>query len=150
MKTPTVTIESLKKAYSNGCDDTKKVLKDLYGNKVFESEKIETFGDACSALGIDENHRYTKDDKSIEAYRKLIIIARALNDGWTPDWNDSSEYKYYPWFKMKSGFGLSDAHYGYTCTLTYVGSRLCFKSEELARYAGEKFEKLYEEYLSNS
>lgn len=29
-----------------------------------------------------------------------------------------------------------------------VGSRLCFKSSELATYAGEQFEHLYNEYFS--
>jgi hypothetical protein len=89
--------------------------------------------------------------KALNAYAKLFIIAEALNEGWVPDWADSDQYKYYPWLLVKkntknpSGFGLS--YDGYDCAGSYsnVGSRLCFKSSELAEYAGKQFKKEYEE-----
>jgi len=148
MKTPNITIESLKKAYNNGCDDVKEVLKNLYGTEVFENGEIKTFEDACKVLDIDDYEKLpNKDEKSIDAHRKLIVIARALNGGWTPDWNDSSQKKWYPWFKMSSGFGFYYSNWTYTAAY-FTGSRLCFKSEKLADYAGKKFTKLYEEFLT--
>jgi len=150
MKTPKVTIENLKKAYIESCSDVKKVLENLYGKEVFESGEIKTFEDACKALGIDNYKELPDDEKSVNAYRKLIIIIRALNEGWQPDWENSNEYKYYPWFKMKSGFGFSVTYFVYSRTVTYagVGSRLCFKTSELAEYAGKQFENIYKDYLT--
>ena len=148
-KTPEVTVENLKKAHNDGCDDTKKVLENLYGKEVFKSEEIESFEDACSALGIKASDILSKHDtKDEEAYKKLKIIIKALNDNWEPDWDDSNQKKWYPWFKMvRSGFRFVYSRWAVTLTDT-AGSRLCFKSEKLADYAGKKFEGIYKEFLT--
>lgn len=118
------------------------------------TERVKTFEDACNVLGMNKIELgmsgLNEDEISIVAYAKLIIIARALNEGWLPDWSNSSQYKYIPWFKHNaaSGFGLSVDGYGYWCAATDVGSRLCFKSSELATYAGKQFEALYNEFLT--
>jgi hypothetical protein len=87
-------------------------------------EKIKSFEDACAALNINpealpevsalpEKHR-----KALIAHYKLITITEALNEGWQPNWNDRSEYKYTPWFEVDanaanpSGFGFSNSAYG--------------------------------------
>ena len=79
--------------------------------------KIKTFEDACKALNLDPEQVLPivsgvpeKHQKAIVSHAKLVIIAEALNEGWQPDWNDSGEWKYYPWFRMSSGSGL--AYYG--------------------------------------
>ena len=83
------------------------------------------------------------------AHYKLCVIAEALNEGWKPDWSNWNQYKYYPWFEMgsPSGVGFSYDGYGNWASLSIVGSRLCFKSRELATYAGKQFEELYKEYF---
>lgn len=118
--------------------------------------KIKTFEGACKVLKLDpkalpdvkklpKHHR-----DAIVAHFKLVIITEALNEGWKPDWKNTDQYKYYPWFRYnstKSGFGFSPAYYDYWGTHTTVGSRLCFKSSELAEYAGTQFKKLYNQYF---
>ena len=121
-------------------------------------KKIKTFNDACKALKLkptlpDVSALPKKHQKALLAHYQLIIIAEALNEGWQPDWNNHSEYKYYPWFEVKanaknpSGFGFSDTRYVYWRTSTSVDSRLCFKSSELALYAGKQFKELYKDYF---
>ncbi len=116
---------------------------------------IKTFEDACKVLGIGievpevsalpEKHR-----NAIVAHYKLVIIAQALNEGWEPDWSNDDEYKYYPWFDMSSGSGsgFSCVDYDYSLSISSVGSRLCFKSWKLAKYAGQQFEDLYKDYFT--
>jgi len=121
------------------------------------TERVKSYEDACIALGLPTDFGIGSTDligigavdtKSVIAYTKLIIIARALNKGWSPNWNDSNEYKYYPWFKMNtSGSGLSDDGYDGWGTISSVPARLCFKSSELAEYAGKQFIELYTEYF---
>ncbi len=114
-------------------------------------EKIKTLDDALKAcnLTLEEvqvSGGIPEDRESIQNYTYAIIISRALNDGWTPNWDDSSEYKYYPWFKMSaSGFSYD----GYDCwnTFSSVGSRLCFKNRELAIYAGKQFKEVYQKFM---
>ncbi|WP_317899445.1 hypothetical protein [Aurantibacillus circumpalustris] len=113
-------------------------------------KKIKTFEDALKALklGFTPPEGLSKDEL---AYMKLKIIAQALNDGWKPNWNNWDEWKYYPWFRMgddggSPGVGFSDNDYGLVYSNSTVGSRLCFKSSELAEYAGKQFEELYKDY----
>lgn len=118
------------------------------------TERVKSFEDACKVLGMSKIELGTsglnEDEDSIVAYAKLVIIARALNEGWKPDWSNSNQYKYIPWFKHNaaSGVGLSFIVFGYWATGTAVGSRLCFKNKELAEYAGKQFEGLYNEFLT--
>ena len=116
-----------------------------------------SFEDACEALGLDATKLpdvsmlHEKHQKAITAHYKLVTIAEALNEGWTPDWSNHREYKYLPWFNVVkkegsgSGFGLAYDVYGYWDTGTIVGSRLCFKTSDLAKFAGNQFKELYED-----
>lgn len=122
------------------------------------TDKIKSFEDACKHLGLNPNDLPVvdmlpeKDRKSIIAYYKLTIITRALNEGWEPDFSNWDEYKYYNWFYVEenkdqrsSGFRFDGARYAVTSTS--IGSRLCFKNREMAKYATEQFKELYREYL---
>ena len=114
-------------------------------------DRIKTFEDACNELGIDSSEvsasgKIEEAFDSIAAYTKLIIIIRALNEGWKPDWDNHSEYKYYPWFNM-SGSGLSFFGSVNRRSFSCVGSRLCFKSRELAEYAGKQFIDIYSKFF---
>jgi hypothetical protein len=114
---------------------------------------IKTYEEACTKLGLNPNNLPDvstfpeEDQKSIIAYSALTKIAKALNEGWKPNWNDSNEYKYYPYFDMRSGSfdGTNCVIWG---SISAVGSRLCFKNRELAEYAGKQFEDIYKEYLT--
>jgi hypothetical protein len=119
-------------------------------------KKIKTFEDACKKLGLDpvkvipDFSMYPEQDKkALIAHAKLVIIAKALNDGWKPDWENGNWDKFYPWFKMSSSSGAGFA-YG-DCdgwgSDSSVGSRLCFVSSEVAEYAGKQFEELYKQYF---
>ena len=119
---------------------------------------IKTFEDACKALNVDATilnveNVPTKHQAALAAHYKLVIIAEALNGGWQPNWKNHSERKYMPWFDVissdenGSGLGLSFIGVGNWNTITNIGSRLCFKSRELAEYAGKQFEDIYKQFL---
>jgi hypothetical protein len=88
------------------------------------------------------------DRESALAHHQMTIIARVLNEDWTPDWDNGNEYKYYPYFIWGgSGLGFSFHDHGYVLSSTLVGSRLVFKSRELARFAGTQFTEIYKEFM---
>ncbi len=121
MKNLNITDEAVKQAFKNAGKDGKQVLTDLFGKQVSLydniTERVKSFEDACQVLGIltnvpDVKGFTRKHQKAIVANYKLIIIAEALNEGWKPNWQDSDEYKYYPWFDMTkpAGVGCSCAY----------------------------------------
>ncbi len=119
--------------------------------------KIKTFEDACSVLELDAKNVipdfsfFPKNDRqSMIDHAKLVIINQAINGkDYTPDWSNSNEIKYYPWFIMgsSSGVGFAFGDFAYWLTGSNVGSRLCFQSREKALYAGKQFEDLYKSYF---
>ena len=107
------------------------------------------------------------------AYLKLRIIVAALNEGWEPKF-EKGEYRYFPWFyfytkeeydklddeekgrcvlrsgnNAYSGYGFvycvanNDASYSYASS----GSRLAFRTRELAAYAGRQFTEEWADFM---
>lgn len=128
------------------------------------TERVKSYADACHVLGISDNEApeviadggLMRPDEI--ARRKLEVITEALNEGWKPDWNNTDEPKYYPWFYIEPGKGKdpdgkpNGASAGLSCAGTNcaasnayaaVGSRLCFHDRRLAFYAGNTFTDLY-------
>ena len=92
-----------------------------------------------------------KYQKPLIANYQLMVIAEALNEGWTPDWSNGEWDKWYPWFKMDDSssagrFSFSDSVNQRSGSS--VGSRLCFKSKDLATYAGTQFLDIYKDFFT--
>lgn len=128
--------------------------KSVKNQPVFDFRTIKSFEDACVKENIDPTalpdvSMIPEDLKKplISAY-KLMIIFKAINNGWRPDWSKSSQWKYYPWFGvLSSGFGFSSSSYDYGRADTIVGSRLCNDTSEKALYIAEQFKEEYKEYF---
>lgn len=114
-----------------------------------------------------------EENRDILAYMKLRIIAAALNEGWEPQFIED-EWRWYPWFTLwteeelseksdewkadrhlistgdysgdYAGFAFAYSNYAPSYPGTYVGSRLCFKSEALATYCGKQFISLWADF----
>lgn len=143
-----------------GTDEQKKLVE-KYGIKQSENimVRVKTFEDALTIVGVkDEDEEellnYSgKNDNILSsiAHLKLSIIAKALNEGWKPDWSNSNEYKYYPWFKnVGSGSGWVYVGYDGWYALSNIGSRLCVNTSEKAKYMGTQFIGLYNQMFKLS
>lgn len=112
-------------------------------------------------------------EADVIAYLKLRIIAAALNEGWKPQFT-TDEYRYFPWFYLYTqseidemseeeksrvvyrsyinasavgGVAYASTYSGSSNTYTSVGSRLAFKTRELAEYAGRQFVEIWADYV---
>lgn len=123
------------------------------------------------------NSAFKEADNNLHlfAYTRLAIIAEALNEGWRPEYTED-EYRYYPWFGLYTqeeyddmddedkercrfvgrsngnavaygGLVFASANGGSANSSTYIGSRLAFKSRELAIYCGKQFIEIWINYL---
>ena len=129
------------------------------------TNRVKSYADACKVLGIepmDEDSMKAQGFRPDEiARRQLETITEALNEGWKPNWADTDEYKYYPYFYIEvsevqteddtigafAGLSYASANSAATNASAYVGSRLCFHDRETARYAGRTFTNLYAQIL---
>jgi len=146
MKKITIEVPDGKKAIQSEKDG---VITIMFSNQPKSWNEIETFEDACEKLGINpQDSSFTVSQPDEIAYRKLKIIISVINEGWVPDWNNSRERKWYPWFNLSSGFGFAVSYYNSTGTYTIACSRLCFSSEEKSNYVGKQFIDLYETFLT--
>ena len=129
-------------------------------------------GDNTAKMLYDDWHNVTTDSDDLIAYLQLRIITAALNEGWEPQFT-KGERRWYFWYdlitkeqydklsdKDKSrvvgrGGGSAYAYYGLVCSganyassgsNTCLGSRLAFKSEKLAAYAGRQFAEIYADF----
>lgn len=121
-------------------------------------ERVKSYADACNVLGVpqlDEKAMLSAGFREDEiARRKLETITAALNEGWKPDFNNTNEYKYYPWFYIKphtngalAGLSCAYTTYAASATSAGIGSRLCFRDHRTAAYAGNTFPELYAKIL---
>jgi hypothetical protein len=152
MQTLQISKETAIAVYKTASEDGKKLLETLFGKENLMQKKItdrvKTYEDACEVLAVDPNVGYFGTPDEI-AYSKLKRIVRALNEGWTPDWNNENERKWSPWFYLNSpGFRFSASYCDFTNTNATGGSRLCFKTEELSTYAAKQFLEIYKTLLS--
>lgn len=89
-----------------------------------------------------------KHIKALIAYNRLCTIAQAWNkaDGFEPDFSNTSQYKYFPWFEYSrgaAGFVCANANDAATFAYANVGSRLCFMTRERAEQFGKQFIDLW-------
>ena len=117
-------------------------------------------------------HQHDMNDYDLVAYLQLRIITAALNEGWEPQFT-KGERRWYFWYDLitkeqydklsaedrsrvvgRGGF-YAGAYYGLVCAVahnassysnTIYGSRLAFKSEKLAAYAGRQFAEIYADF----
>lgn len=150
------------------------------------TERVKTLEDAVCILGDEhpyvrhlqlyneEIHGVEEGMDDIFALLKIRVIVAALNEGWAPDWANTNQCKYYPWFYIYTkeeieemdeeeksrvvgrangsavaNGGLVYAHANNVSSNSHTnsGSRLAFKSRELAEYAGKQFGEIYANYL---
>ena len=137
------------------------------------TERIKTFEDALNELGddnvlvkeywayIDLNVQLSND---IIAYLRLRVITAALNEGWTPQFI-KGECRWYFWYDLitkeqydklsdedkrravlRGGLVYAGAYSASSHSYMSYGSRLAFKSEKLADYAGRQFAEIYADF----
>lgn len=115
---------------------------------------------------------YSEDEmKPVVDYIKVCIIVAALNEGWVPQFVDGEE-RWYPWFWLYTNKEMAEMDEAKRATCRVVGrsslianaygwvvfayaygassyshadsgSRLAFRTEELAEYAGKQFIEEY-------
>ena len=160
--TPTVQHDNLEKAEKEA-----KRLADKYDKKAFVLEstslitpdeinvRVDSFEAAIEYLGRENNACIygipEKHAKAMAAIYKLITIAEAWNkaDNFVPDYDNTNQYKWFPWFQKQgtAGFVIAFTSNAAPGASANIGSRLCFSTSERAEQFGKQFIDLWNDFL---
>lgn len=118
-------------------------------------ERVNSLEDAIKDLG--EEHEDVKQlrllysvqgiTRKIIAEQEIVIMVKALNEGWIPDFENGLWDKWFIWWKFESGKPRFDNVY-IRNSYADSSSRLCTKSKELALHLAKIAEKQFVEYIS--
>jgi hypothetical protein len=149
----TIQKSTAKKIYPEAPVWFQEILVENFGKETFAKrgfEDIKTLEDAAEETGHTKGYLKISDEESTDewAYRMLKMVVKAINQGWTPDWSNNNQQKWWPWFNLSSGFGFSYSGYLYGSTGAAVGSRLCFETEAKSNFAAKQFIEIYEQFLT--
>ena len=118
-------------------------------NKPKDIFDIKTYSDVCKEL--NEKELTLEDFEIFEGYsEKLLAFAKIkqlekyFNQGWTPNWQNKDEYKWYPYFEftVSGGFGLSVVIFLFWCSYAVVGF---YRTKKIANHIGINFSNIYKE-----
>ena len=129
-----------------------KAIRSLLAKPGKVTDRIKTVEDAFNEVGksYEDFQTWVRGSgipNHIVAEMELEVVIQALNEGWTPNWEDGNERKYTPWMQYKKGSGFVYGSVYLWHSFANVGSRLCFKNAELAKYAATQFVAVYNRYL---
>jgi len=152
----TVDEKEIRELYKKANRDLKILLENKFGKEFFETiqDRVKTYEDACFELGIDPtklpNFKEINDQVrvSVIAYYKLTIIARALNEGWNPDYKDFKQGWHIPVFHINDNkTGICFLNTNFISVIDVTTFHLCCKTKELAEYFGRQFIDIWTDYL---
>lgn len=145
-----------KELYKTADISFKQILEDTFGKEFFSTkitDKVKSWKDIVEIhetlygkISLPTEGR-NKQELSINAFYKIQCISKVLNESWIPNFLNSSEKKYYPYFEKSSGGGWLVCSYSYWYAVSTMGFGLYFKSSELALFAGNTFLDIYKDYL---
>lgn len=129
-------------------------------------------GDKYAESLYDDWHNVITENNDLTAFLKLRIITEALNEGWRPQFVED-ERRWYPYFRLYTkeeiekmddeikarvvarsshsayaggGVSYASAYVDSAYVSASCGSRLAFKTAELAEYAGKQFIDIYADF----
>lgn len=152
-----ITKEQAVELYQTASAEWKEILKTTFGEDAFQQNKksqikeisfTNVFDMLAESLTADEVKilAYIGNEPTmlkLQAYLKLMLIAKVLNEGWVPDWINDDEYKFYPVFYCQSDMEFQCGSCQSCTRSTYGAYGVCFKTPELAFYAGKQFQDIY-------
>lgn len=147
MKTLQLSDQKARSLHKTDSKEMRELLEENFGKDFFSQsviDQIKTFQDAMEETGRPDVPDFSDVPEDMRAYfvaqYKMSVIAEALNEGWTPDWDNDNELKWRVWFRMSpSDFAFDTSSYDYSYARAGSGSRLYFKSEELVIYCAKQF-----------
>jgi hypothetical protein len=139
-------VGDMKKACSA---DQLKVFKKVFADYIKEEsfEDVTDYKEVCKRLAVpvltEKDFSFLPQDQRGKAlaFHKIKNLEKFFNKNWVPNFSDSSEYKYYPYFEKRSGRWVFIGSYGYL--YGFSGGVGLYKSKEISDHIGNNFKDIY-------
>lgn len=150
-------IESKQKEIQNRQQQLRKIIEEQ-DNPVSIFERVSTFEDILRESPPSEDFRKllsysgTCIDMLPAKYSAICAkIIQVVNEGFDPDYSDSSQRKWRIWWEWNTGLSAFVFDYsgrGWSSALTIGGSRFAIKDEKCAIFIGKTFAKDFNNLLT--
>lgn len=104
--------------------------------KVSLFDRIRNYSDVCREL---------KEEEKISPFDKIKQIEKLFNVNWKKDWNNSNQYKYFPYFTINGSGELvfvgSGSYAGFHGVVGF------YKDQETSDFIGKTFISIYKEIM---
>lgn len=156
METVEIDKEHLIQIYNGADKKTKSRIETAVGNKemfIPKPKLIETWEEAAKVLKLDpvkslpfpkptnKRQKVANANWIMDCMCEVISIDPKTGKRYEPDWNNSSEYKWYPWYTFNAGVGFRFCFSCFDSDFSVVGSRLVFPTKDLSDHFGKVAEK---------
>lgn len=139
------------KLYPKASVEMKAIFEATFGKEFFSkkiTERVSNLSDISEILGEKLTMPFpfpsSKEEKSINAQYFLFKIASVYNEAWIGDWNNKSEYKWFPYF-YKDGSSWV-VYFRRWHGVLRCPAGLHFRTKELAEDVVKKFRHIFEDY----
>lgn len=146
--------ESFLDEMERACNNNQlKIFKSIFKEyQKDDSFSIKTYKEVCKELKIKELtlkdfKQFGKDASKMLSFHKIKNLERLFNGNWKADWNNSSQYKYYPYFTKSSGSGWSVGSVASYCVYWFGGSVGFYLDEKTALHIGNNFKDIYISFI---
>lgn len=162
MTTVSIDESKARRLFESGTPEVKTALRSLMPINVLGVKLMDIVVDlksACDVLGenfeaaLPFKNPMSAQQKRCNDTEEQILIARALNGIFVPDYNNHDQRKWRPLFVIdSSGFRFSDSDFVFSAAYAHSGSRLCFwfESEELSNHFANHFIDLHKRIYYNN
>lgn len=145
-----------KQLYKNGSSEIKQILEDTFDKSFFNEKLIETvktieqvYDKLDRKIPTLNDYKFLPVEKRERALNNQFIddISELFNEGWKPNFNDTTQYKYYNWFKKVNGGWVFFVCWRYCCIVSGLPFGFYFKDSVTAEYCGKTFLDIYSKVL---
>lgn len=151
-----VPIEFIKNGHKEASNEIKTLIEKNFKNS-FEKDninKLETsYSNICKKLKTKvltiKDFSFLPKDQREKAlnYHRIKNIELYFNDNWKPNYQNSNEYKYFPWFNLNASDGLVGFGDSYYHVVNSGGVVAVFKSKEISDHVGKTFWNFYQKLI---
>lgn len=123
-------------------------ITDIEEIQKIQQALLENYAEKYGLKDIEFKRLHESVPKKFQVEYKLEQIIDVIRGAWKPNWQDTNQKKWYPYFNMHTK-SCPGCHYSWNGSSSAFVSRLCLETEEQAWFMGNYYLQDYITYLND-